>query len=87
MRKKHSNISRRERASLPAKPEFAFFGVTAGLISGLLTGFTWEVAANRPARFVMLATGFAGIGIGTGLEALRYWIRLRRFRAAREAAS
>lgn len=84
MRKKSSNISRRERESRPAKPEFAFFGVIAGLIVGWLTGFAWEVALNKPARLVMLATGFAGVGIGIALEALRYWIRLRRFKAARE---
>ena len=85
MRKKSSNISRRERESRPTKPEFSFFGVIAGLVAGWLAGFAWEVAMAKPAKLLMLATGFAGVALGTVLEGLRFWIRLRQFKAARQS--
>ena len=85
MRKKFSNLSRRERKARPAKPDFSFFGIIAGLIVGWLSGLAWEVALNKPARLVMLATGLGGVALGGALESLRYWVRLRRFKAARQS--
>lgn len=85
MRKKPLNISRREREARPVKPELSFLGIIAGLIVGWLTGLAWEVALNKPERLVMLTTGFVGVALGGALEGVRYWIRLRRFKAARQS--
>lgn len=84
MQKRHTNISRRERSSKPPKPEFSLFGVLAGMVAGWLSGFGMELALNRPAKLVMLVSGFSGVALGTGLEGIRYWLRLRRFNAARQ---
>ena len=83
MHTKRSNVSKRERASRPAKPEFAWFGVIVGLIAGWLTGFTLELL-TKPTMLIMLATGFAGVALGGALEGIRYWVRLRRFKASRQ---
>lgn len=83
MHTKRSNVSKRERASRPAKPEFAWFGVIVGLIAGWLTGFTLELL-TKPTMLIMLAAGFTGVAIGGALEGIRYWVRLRRFKASRQ---
>lgn len=82
MHTKRSNISKRERASRPAKPEFAWFGVIVGMIAGWLTGFTLELL-TKPMMLLMLAAGFIGVALGFAIEGLRYWVRLRRFKASR----
>ena len=85
MRSKHSNVSKRERDARPAKPEFAWLGVLVGLVAGWITGFALEVVLNRPMKLIMLAAGFAGVALGLALEGLRFWVRLRRYKASRNA--
>ena len=85
MRGKHSNVSKRERDLRLAKPEFVWFGVLAGLGAGWITGFALEVMLTRPMKLVMLAAGFTGLALGLALEGLRFWVRLRRYRASRNA--
>lgn len=70
---------------MPAKPEFAWFGVLVGLVAGWITGFILELALNRLNKWIMLAAGFAGVGLGLALEGLRFWLRLRRYKAAEDA--
>lgn len=70
---------------MPAKPEFALFGVLVGIVAGWITGFILELALNRINKWIMLAAGFTGVALGLVLEGLRFWFRLRSYKAAKAA--
>jgi len=70
---------------MPAKPEFAFFGVLVGFVAGTITGLFLELALKKINKWIMLAAGFTGIALGLALEGLRFWFRLRSYKAAKDA--
>jgi hypothetical protein len=78
------NISKRERRVRAVKPEFAMTGVCIGLFVGLLTGFVVEVIMKQK-MIVMMLGGLAGVLLGAGFEAIRFWWRMHRFRTAKNS--
>lgn len=84
MRPTSSNISKRERAHLPAKPEFGFTGVIVGILVGWLSGAGVEIAMGKPKMLIMAGTTFAAVFVGTTVEGVRFWLRMRHYRAARK---
>jgi hypothetical protein len=79
-----ANISKRERRVRPVKPEFAITGVGIGLLVGLLTGFAVEIFWKQN-MIVMMLGGLAGVLLGAGFEAIRFWWRMQRFRTAKNS--
>ena len=78
------NISKRARLARPTKPEFQFLGIIVGVFAGWLTGAGLEVALGKPKMLIMFAAGFAGFFLGAAVEAIRYFVLLRRYRAAQK---
>jgi hypothetical protein len=66
------------------KPELAITGVGIGLLAGLLTGFAVEIFWKRN-MVVMMLGGLVGVLLGAGFEAIRFWWRMHRFRAAKNS--
>lgn len=85
MRRISSNVSKRERARLPAKPEFGFTGVIVGMLVGWLGGAGIEVALGKPKMLIMAGTTIVAVAVGSAIEGVRYWLRIRRYRAARKS--
>lgn len=83
MRLTSSNISKPQRARRASKPEFAGTGIVAGLFVGWLVALLAEVVLGKPKMIVMLLGGFAGVLLGAAFETVRYFWRLRGYRAAR----
>lgn len=84
MSMKTFNRSRRERALRPPKPEFAMTGILVGMVAGWLISFSVEVLLKQKA-IVMMLGGIAGVVLGAGFEAIRFWWRMRRFHAAKNS--
>lgn len=80
-----SNISKRERARRPIKPEFAWTGVIAGLLLGWISSAVVEVAIGKPKLLISFVGGVGGVLLGFAVEGVRYWWRLRAYRAARKS--
>ena len=59
-------------------------GVGIGLLAGLLTGFAVEIFWERN-MVVMMLGGLVGVLLGAGFEAIRFWWRMHRFRAAKNS--
>lgn len=78
------NQSRRNRALRPKKPEFAMTGILVGLVVGWIIGFGIELCFKQN-MLIMLGTGIAGLLLGVGFEALRFWWRMRRFRLGQQS--
>lgn len=68
---------RRQRLS---KPEYAMTGILVGMVVGWIVGLAIELCI-KPNMFIMMGAGFAGLVLGAGFEAIRFWWRMRRFRA------
>lgn len=79
-----SNISKRERALRPAKPEFAWTGVLVGLFLGWIGSALVEVAIGKPKMMIMFVGGIGGVLLGFAVEGVRYWWRLRVYHTARK---
>lgn len=73
------NQSRRKRAQRPQKPEFAMTGILVGIVVGWIAGFGLELRFKQN-LLIMMGTGIAGLVLGAGFEAIRFWWRMRRFR-------
>jgi hypothetical protein len=63
----------------PPKPEFAVAGIIVGIVVGWIVGFGIELCFKQN-MLIMMGTGFAGLLLGAGFEAFRFWWRKRRFR-------
>ncbi|MBL9188399.1 MAG: hypothetical protein JNK23_13015 [Opitutaceae bacterium] len=83
MRLTSSNISKPQRARRASKPEFAGTGIVAGLFVGWLVALLAEVVLGKPKMIIMLLGGFGGMLLGAACETVRYFWRLRGYRAAR----
>lgn len=57
----------------------------AGLFVGWLVGAGLEVAAGKPKMLLMAVPMFAGLFVGVAVETVRFWCRVRRYRAARNS--
>ncbi len=79
------NRSRRERQLLPPKPDFGFIGIMVGLFVGWLVGAGLEVATGKPKMLLMALPMFVGLLAGVAVESVRFWCRVRRYRAARNS--
>lgn len=83
MRLTSSRISKRKQARRASKPEFAGTGIVAGLFVGWLAALVVEVTLGKPKMIIMLLGGFAGVFLGAAFETVRYFWRLRGYRASR----
>jgi hypothetical protein len=78
------NKSRRNRALRPKKPEYAMTGILAGIVLGWIVGFGIELRFKQN-MLIMMGAGVAGLVLGAGFEAIRFWWRMRRFRVNQQS--
>lgn len=71
------------RRRLP-KPEYAMTGILLGIVVGWIVGFGIELCF-KPNMLIMMGTGVAGLLLGAGFEAIRFWWRMRRFRIGQQS--
>ena len=83
MRPSSFSFSKSQRSRRTVKPEFAGTGIVAGLFVGWLAALLAELALGKPKVIIMLLGGFAGVFLGAVFETVRYFWRLRGYRAAR----
>jgi hypothetical protein len=81
---KSLNRSRRERERYVPRPEFAFTGVLAGSIGGIVISVIIETALGQPRQIIMLIAGSIGVALGFAVEGIRYFWRTWRWKVARE---
>ncbi len=67
-----------------AKPEYAMTGIIVGIAVGWVVGFGLELVYRKKAT-LMMATSVAGLLVGASFEAILFWWRMHRFRAANES--
>jgi hypothetical protein len=80
------NKSRRNRALRPKKPEYAMTGILVGIVVGWMVGFGIELRFKQN-MLIMMGSGLAGLVLGAGFEAIRFWWRMRRFRVDQQSES
>ena len=74
---------RHKRCRQPSKPEFAMTGILVGIVIGWIAGFGLELVLRKNMP-IMMATAIAGLVLGSCSEAIRFWWRMRRFRAGNQ---
>lgn len=74
---------RGKRRHRPAKPEYAMTGILVGIALGWIVGLGLELVYKKH-TVLMIGAGVAGLILGAGFEATRFWWRMRRFRADNE---
>jgi uncharacterized membrane protein YcjF (UPF0283 family) len=78
--------SRNKRAQRPKKPEFAMTGILVGMVVGWIVGLGIELRFKQN-MLIMMGTGIAGLVLGAGFEAIRFWWRMRRFRVGKQSGA
>lgn len=72
--------SRREKIKYLPRPDFAFTGVFAGSIGGVVISVIIETALGRPRQVIMLILGVVGVTLGFAVEGIRYGVRIWRWK-------